>query len=424
MERVILHSDMNGFYASVECLYNPDIRDKPVAVGGNAEQRHGIILAKNELAKKYQVKTGEALWQARQKCPGLVIVPPNYKRYLEFARLSRAIYNTYTDRVEPFGLDEAWLDVGGSIQLFGSGESIANDIRRRIYSELGITASVGVSFNKIFAKLGSDIKKPDATTVITRENFRETVWPLPVEDLLYVGPATKRKLNNYGILTIGDLAGTECDVVRGWLGKIGVMLWRYANGEDSSTVSVFDASREDGIKSIGNSTTTPRDLVTVDDVKITVWLLAESVAARLRKHRMMCRTLQLHLRDNKLFTFERQCALRTATQLASEIAEAGMELFVRHCPGFGQPEGTQLPLRSVGVRACDLLRENEFEQLSMFPEEIRRQKHMAIERTMDDIHRRYGDKSVVRGMMLEDRALSRVNPREHVIFPVGWLRAN
>lgn len=208
-DRTILHCDMNNFYASVECLYNPALRGKPVAVGGDVEARHGIILAKNYEAKKYGVQTGEALWQAKQKCPGLTIVPPSFEKYLRFSRLAREIYGCYTDRIESFGLDECWLDLTGSERLFGGGKAVADKLRERIKFELGVTISVGVSHNKIFAKLGSDMKKPDATTVITRENYKDVVWPLPVSDLLFVGPATTRKLARYGIHTIGQLAQAD-----------------------------------------------------------------------------------------------------------------------------------------------------------------------------------------------------------------------
>jgi len=218
MKRVILHSDLNNFYASVECLYRPELRDKPVAVGGDPERRHGIVLAKNYLAKATGIKTGEALWQARQKCPGLTVVPPNFPLYLRFSRLARKIYADYTDQIEPFGIDEAWLDVTGS-HILGNGVQIADEIRERMKFELGVTVSVGVSWNKIFAKLGSDLKKPDATTAITRENYTRVAWPLPAEDLLYVGRATQRKLYKHGIYTIGDIAGAEPQYLRSFLGK-------------------------------------------------------------------------------------------------------------------------------------------------------------------------------------------------------------
>ena len=233
MERTVLHIDCNKFYASVECLYRPEIRNKPVAVGGDVESRHGIILTKNEIASKYGLTGGEPLWKARKKCPDLIIVPPNYPLYLRFSKLARMIYADYSEFIEPFGLDENWIDVSGSVQ---SGEEIANEIRERVKSELGITVSVGVSFNKIFAKLGSDYKKPDAVTVISKDNFRDIVWPLPCGDLLMVGRATAAKLNSYGIKTIGELANTDEKFLKTVLGKNGQTLRDYANGLDISPV--------------------------------------------------------------------------------------------------------------------------------------------------------------------------------------------
>ena len=228
--RTILHSDCNGFYASVECLYHPDVRNKPVAVGGDADKRHGIILAKNEIAKKYKISTGEAIWQAREKCPELVVIKPHFERYMRFSKMCRRIYADYTDCIEPFGLDEAWLDVTGNSM---SGEAIAHEIRKRIKNELGITVSVGVSFNKIFAKLGSDYKKPDAVTVISRENFRDVVFPLDAGDLLYVGRSTKRRLRTLGVHTIGELAAFPLPLLRANFGKWGDILYHFTSSESA-----------------------------------------------------------------------------------------------------------------------------------------------------------------------------------------------
>ena len=275
MERTVLHIDCNKFYASVECLYRPEIRNKPVAVGGDVESRHGIILTKNEIASKYGLTVGEPLWKARKKCPDLIIVPPNYPLYLRFSKLARMIYADYSEFIEPFGLDENWIDVSGSVQ---SGEEIANEIRERVKSELGITVSVGVSFNKIFAKLGSDYKKPDAVTVISKDNFRDIVWPLPCGDLLMVGRATAAKLNSYGIKTIGELANTDEKFLKTVLGKNGQTLRDYANGLDISPVRRADEASD--VKSVGNSTTTPRDLVDNDDVAFCAKALPHACVSR------------------------------------------------------------------------------------------------------------------------------------------------
>ena len=280
-DRTILHIDCNAFYASVECLRHPELKGLPVAVGGDAEKRHGIILAKNQPAKKCGVKTGEALWQARQKCPDLVILPPDYARYIRFSRLCREIYEDYSPQVESFGLDECWVDVSNTPKLDRLGpQKLAHEIRLRVKEQVGITVSVGVSYNKIFAKLGSDYQKPDAVTVFDRENMREKVWPLAASELLYVGRATERKLDTFGIHTIGELATTPVDYLQRWFGKWGLLLHCFANGMDSSPVA--KVGEESIIKSIGNSTTTPRDLTCEADASVVYWMLCESVAARLR----------------------------------------------------------------------------------------------------------------------------------------------
>ena len=290
MERVILHCDANAFYASVECLYTPSIRHRPVAVCGSVEERHGIVLTKNQVAKQFGVQTGEAIWQARQKCPDLICVPPDYALYIRFSRRMRRLYEEYSDRVESFGLDEAWIDLSTPGLTIRDGERIGHEIRLRVKHELGITVSVGVSFNKIFAKLGSDMKKPDAVTVISQDSFRDMVWPLPVGDLLFVGPATRRRLADMNVRTIGDLARFEAECLRSRLGKPGLMLKAYAAGLDRSPV--MPADERMAIQSIGNSTTPPHDLETMADARCLYYLLAESVAARLRQEGLRARAAQ------------------------------------------------------------------------------------------------------------------------------------
>lgn len=406
MNRTILHIDCDNFYASVECLYNPDFRGKPLAVAGDPENRHGIILAKNNLAKKYGVQTGDPLWLAKQKCRNIIFCPPHYDRYLRFSKIAREIYYEYTDKVESFGLDENWLDVTGS--RAGSGKVIADQLRTRIKSELGITASVGVSFNKVFAKLGSDMHKPDGTTVIPYDSFKEIVWPLPVKDLLYVGSATQRKLQRLYIRTIGDLAQCSAEHLRYHLGKNGIMLWRFANGLDNSPVCNIGAKSL--IKSIGNSTTAPRDLQNDQDVKITLYTLCESVAARLRENGFLCSTVQIGIRDKELYAFQRQGKLEKPSNTAKIIFNKAFALYKKnHLSGK--------PVRSLSVRACNLRLENDI-QLSFLPEEMKSQQLDSLERAMDDIRRRFGHFSVQRGIMLADRALSKVNPKEeHIIHP-------
>lgn len=408
-QRTILHSDMNNFYASVECVHRPEVREKPVVVGGDEEARHGIVLAKNYIAKASGIRTGETLWQAREKCPGLITLPPNYPLYLRYAKLARSIYADYTDQIEPFGLDEAWLDVSGE-----NGESVANEIRWRITRELGVTASVGVSFNKIFAKLGSDIKKPDATTVIDRDNYKRVVWPLPVGDLLYVGSATKNKLNRYGINTIVELAATPEGLLRSMFGKVGGILYSFANGTDQSPVMCMD--EESQIKSVGNSTTTPRDLVNNEDVKIILFVLSESVCARMRDHGFLCRTVVISVRDNELFRFERQMKLSKPSCISSEITAAAMQLFRQHY-------SWSKPIRSMGVRCTDLMPASAPVQLSLFEDEARRQRMETLDRTIDSLRQRFGHFCVQRASVLVDQPLCGINPKsDHVIHPVGYFR--
>ena len=412
MKPVILHSDMNNFYASVEILFDPTLRGKPVAVAGDEEARHGIVLAKNDVAKRFGIRTGQVLWEARQQCPGLVCVPAHYDRYLHFSAQAREIYTSYTDQVEPFGLDECWLDVTGSTNLFGDGKTIADDIRTRIRRELGLTVSVGVSYNKVFAKLGSDMKKPDATTVITPENFRETAWGLPVSDLLYVGPATTRKLARFGIGTIGGLARADVDFLYWLLGKNGVMLHRFANGQDHSGVRRYYSVPP--MKSVGNSTTAPRDLVGLDDVKITLLSLCESVGARLREQDCTCTTVTVGIRDNRLVHYDRQTKLPRPTHNTMDLWETAMALYQTHHTGGA-------PVRSLSVKASGLAPVEDMEQLSLFPEEQKAQRRAAIDRTVDAIRAKYGYFSIRRAVALLDPALDLDAKGEHIIHPIGFL---
>ena len=408
MERTVLHIDCNKFYASVECLYRPEIRNKPVAVGGDVESRHGIILTKNEIASKYGLTVGEPLWKARKKCPDLIIVPPNYPLYLRFSKLARMIYADYSEFIEPFGLDENWIDVSGSVQ---SGEEIANEIRERFKSELGITVSVGVSFNKIFAKLGSDYKKPDAVTVISKDNFRDIVWPLPCGDLLMVGRATAAKLNSYGIKTIGELANTDEKFLKTVLGKNGQTLRDYANGLDISPVRRADEASD--VKSVGNSTTTPRDLVDNDDVKIVFRVLCESVATRLREQGIKGKTVTISVRDVNLNSFTRQQKMKSHSDISSEIHTCAMTLFLNNYNWL-------YPIRSLGVSVSDF--DIDFcEQYDFSHSVENREKQEKIETAVDSLRRRFGNYCIQRGSQLQKRDLSHFNPHdEHIIHPIGF----
>lgn len=413
MDRVVLHSDMNNCYASIELLHRPELRGKPLAVGGDPEARHGIVLAKDEIAKKSGVKTGMALWQARQVCPDIVFVPPRMDLYLRFSRLAHEIYAEYTDQQEAFGVDESWLDVTGSCTLKGDGMAIAQDISRRIKRELGITVSIGVSWNKIFAKLGSDYKKPDAITRFGRDNYKELIYPLPASDLLYVGSKTEAKLAKYGIRTIGQLAEADPGFLHSVLGKMGYVLSVFARGEDRTPVNRENA--EAPVKSIGNSTTTPRDLVNDNDVSIIVYLLAESVSARLRENNFLCNVVEISVRDNGLECFTRQKKVAAPTDITSEIAESAMEL-------FRENYNWKKPIRSLGVRASSLCAANTPWQISLFIDPERRERQQRMDRTVDDIRRRFGFYSIQRGISLSDNTLKSLNAKEdNTVHPHGYM---
>ena len=412
MDRIILHSDCNCFYASVEMLHHPELAGKPLAVGGDPEARHGIVLTANYIAKRKGVKTGMALWQARQACPDLVFVPPRMDLYLRFSRMAREIYLEYTDQVENFGCDEAWLAVERSRSIKGDGMTIAREISERIKQELGITVSIGVSWNKIFAKLGSDYMKPDAITEISRENYKEIVWPLPASDLLYVGRSTERKLSRVGIHTIGELACAEPAYLQSLLGKMGLVLSAFANGLDDSPVS------EDGyhapVKSIGNSATTPRDLTTDTDVKIILMALSESVAARLRKNGFCAGVVEISIRDNGLFSFTRQAKLKRPTNITNEIMGTAFRLFRQHY-------SWEHPIRSLGVRGSSLTMDHMPVQLSLFTDEELREKQEKLDQMTDEIRRRFGYFSIQRAFMREDERLAGLDAGTHTVHPVGYF---
>lgn len=408
MKRCVLHIDCNKFYASVECLYRPELRDKPMAVGGDPENRHGIILTKNEIASKYGLTVGEPLWKARQKCPDLVVVPPNYPLYLRFSALARKIYEDYSEFIEPFGLDECWIDVTGSEK---SGEEIAHEIRKRVKSQLGITVSVGVSFNKVFAKLGSDYKKPDAVTVIDESNYKDIAWSLPCGDLLMVGRSAQKKLNAYGINTIGDLADTDVAVLKSLFGKNGEMLHSFANGTECSPVRHKDEISY--VKSVGNSTTAPRDLVNEEDVKTVFRVLCESVSTRLREKGLKGRVVTIYVRDKELSSFSRQMKIPANTDISTEIFYYAMKLF---CTNYFWNK----PIRSLGVSVSDF--DVTYEQFDFEKTVENREKQERLETAVDSLRRRFGNYCIGRACQLKDTELSKFNPHEeHIIHPVGFF---
>mgnify|MGYP005767224221 FL=1 len=410
--RNILHCDINAFYASVEVQRHPELRGKPVAVCGSQEERHGIVLTANYVAKPRGVKTGMAIWQAKEVCPDLVILPPDMAEYIRISRYAREIYEDYTDQVEPFGLDESWLDVTGSVGLYGSPMTIAREISGRIKKELGITASIGVANNKVTAKLGSDYRKPDAITRIEQDNYKEIVYPLPVEDLLYVGPATSRKLRSVGISTIGHLAECPVEFLERRLGKMGVILHMFANGRDISPVQ--RSGHIPNIKSVGNSATTPRDLVNEADVQLMLLLLAESVCTRMRELASRCTVVEISVRDTELRSYCRQKKLPRPSCSSQEVAEVGMSLFQRSYDWAR-------PVRSIGTRGAGLVEATE-QQLSLYADDRRRDKWEQIDKAVDWLRERYGYMSIRRAMVCMDPLLGRINPYDdHTVHPIGYF---
>ena len=418
-DRTILHVDMNCFYASCEMAYHPKLQGKPIAVCGDPERRSGIVLTASYPAKRMGVKTGMPLWEAQQHCRDIIFVPAHYDLYTRYSGYTREIFLRYSDQVEPFGLDEAWIDCTGSWQIHGDGPTIAKKMSDTVKDELGITCSIGVSWNKTLAKLGSDYKKPDATTIISRDNFKKIVWLLPASDLLYVGSKTAAKLSNYAINTIGDLAQTNPKFLQEKLGKVGVMLWQFANGMDSAPVAKYEYKDVIApIKSIGNSWTTPRDLLTDEDVWIVILLLAESVAARLRENHFRCRGVEVTLRDSSLFSFERQCKLQQPTMQEQEIAKAAYKLYKKNYR-WGEH------LRSIGVRAIDLRPETEPCQISFDCSAEKQEDLEKLESAIDNVRGRFGYYALQRGVMYCDRALSHCDAKgDHTIHPHGYLQGS
>lgn len=379
--RTILHCDLNSFYASVELFLNPSLRGLPVAVCGSKEERHGIVLAKTDEAKKYGVRTAEAIWEAQRKCPQLVIIPPHHDEYVKFSQRVRKIYEEYTDLVEPFGIDECWLDVTGSERLFGDGEKIANTIRERVKKEIGVTISVGVSFNKIFAKLGSDLRKPDAVTVIPFNGFRDLIYKIPAADMLGVGPNTAKTLSKYCIHTIGDIASSDKNFLIKKLGKTGECIWAYANGFDNSPVHHIDYHAP--IKSIGRGTTQPVDLKNNDEVHKVILHMSQIVSHKLRKHNLKANGVQISVRDSDLTIKQFQTQLSIPTQCFGDIAEKAYELFVS---GYKWNKN----VRSVTVRAINLSEYSEPVQLDLMQDYFSHEKLDNAEEAIEKIRNKYG----------------------------------
>ncbi|MBE5800839.1 MAG: DNA polymerase IV [Clostridiales bacterium] len=415
MPRVILHADLNNFFASVSCKGHPSLMEVPVAVCGDPEKRHGIVLAKNTPAKKLGIKTGQAIWQARELCPHLITVGVDGCEVQRMSRVVRAIFSRYTSHVQPFGSDEAWLDISGPDTTIREGVRIANHLRHTIREETGLTASVGVSDNRIFAKLGSDLKKPDAVSVICKQNRARVLDPLPVSDLLFIGKATTRKLNSIGIYTVGQLTAADPRILQGLLGKTGRMLSGFAHGDDASGVMASDAVP--AVKSVGNSITAAHDLCTDDDARITLYGLCESVGMRLRRQGLQARVVELSMRDTSLVTTSRQCTLPVPTNLCQDLFQATYTLL-----GAGMTPFT--PLRSMGISVSRLSPAQDMLQLSFLPQDIQHQRQELLEHALDDIRSRYGYFAIRRAIMLTDQALGQINPAEqHVLVPEPYFKS-
>lgn len=395
MERWIFHCDCNSFYASVELLRHPELRDKCVAVCGDPEGRHGIVLAKNEPAKRMGVKTAEVIWQAKRKCPDLVLLPPHREYYRKYSKIINEIYRKYTDRVEPFGIDESWLDVTGTWQLFAeSPAALADQLRAEVKAATGLTISVGVSFNKVFAKLGSDYKKPDATTLITRENFHKIVWPLPAGDLLYVGASAQNRLAGMGISTIGELAAARPEALAEALGKLGLELSRYARGEDEAPVRRW--GEKEPVKSVGNGTTFRRNIRGPAEIRSALNVLADEVAGRLRRHGVWAGAVQVTIRDPELKTITRQKQLPMSTHLARDLANACWQLMEKNWD-------MARPVRMLTVTALAITEEPFAVQQSLFDDapkaDPRREK---LEQSLDAIRKKYGRGAIGAGSILHN----------------------
>lgn len=407
MERVILHCDLNNFYANVACKMNPGLKGKPVAVCGNPSHRHGIVLAKSQEAKRYGVRTGDVLWEAQRKCPGLVPVLPDFPRYLELSRDVQNIYRRYTDQVEPFGIDECWLDVTGSRRLFGDGLQIADQLRDLV-KQMDLTISVGVSFNKIFAKLGSDMNKPDGTTLISPENFHQVVWPLPVEELLMVGRATKKKLNHYGVYTIGDLAHSSVFTLEKLFGVNGRKLWRYAKGEDDSPVS-RDSERAEA-KSVGQGITCTHDLRSPEEASQIIHFLAQRVSRRLRESGVLAGSLSLYLRRSDLSGMGHQTHFDQPCRSSQELAAAARELMDLYYDW-------ELPIRAISLQAGSLKAEDAPDQRSLWDLELASEREERLEAVTDQLRRRFGPQSICRASLLEGLAVPEIYQGDFSVLP-------
>ncbi len=395
MDKIILHCDLNNFYASVEQRLNPDLRGQPIAVCGDPRLRHGIVLAKSEVAKKFGVSTGDTIWQAQNKCPNLIVVPPHYDKYVEFSNEIFSIYTSFTDRVESFGMDECWLDVTGSTTLFGNGEEIAYKIKETVKKQTGLTISVGVSFSKVMSKLGSDMKKPDAITVLSRENFKQKCYDLPVEAMIFVGRQTKKRLNTFGIYTIGQLANLNPKILVDNFGIVGLNLFNNANGcaEEEDVLHYYDSIKP---KSVSNGTTTHRDIENIEEAKTVIYSLSEMVATRLRKHNLEANGVSLTIKYPQLSSISRHLALQNPTKCATNIGKIAISL-------LEEMHSFDSPLRAITVGAINLS-ESGISQMCFF-DSFDEEKNAVLEKSIDEIRKKYGYHSIKRGITMQSDIL-------------------
>ncbi len=403
-KRIILHSDLNNFFASVEIALNPALGGKPLIVCGDPKERHGIVLAKNEEAKRFGIQTAETVYSALRKCPQVQMVGSHHLEYKRYSQKVVEIYSRYTDCIEECSIDECSMDVTESTLLFGSGWEIAERIRADVKRELGLTVSVGVSFNKVFAKLASEMKKPDAVTEITEENFKEKVWPLPVTDLLFVGKSTAETLHNLSIRTIGDLASADENLLIRFLGKRGRQLRVYARGEDNEAVK--SEKKKEDLKSIGNSTTLPKDITDREEVKRWFYALSESVAARLRDADVgRASTVQITVRNERL-EFKTCQTKVSPTTLCGDIATASFNLFCKHFP-----VGTRVRLLGVTVSGFDYHLQQMSIDTLLEGENGRYEKKERAENAVAKLREKYGYASLQRGIVMEDEKLNGLDIR-------------
>ena len=398
MDRVILHCDLNNFYASVECLRHPELAGKPLAVSGNPRTRTGIILAKNNLAKSMGVQTGDVIWKAKQKCPYLICVAPHHEEYATYSQKVREIYLRFTDRVEPFGLDECWLDVTHSTKLFGSGRQIADTLRETVKRELGLTISVGVSFCKMFAKLGSDLKKPDGTTEITRENFRDIVWKLPADSLMYVGRRRSEVLKKLNIITGEDLAKADEKVLSHYFGVGGKEIIDIANGIDNTEVSIFGDNT--AIKSIGNGTTAIHDITSEDEFRKIAYFLCDSISSRMRKQSLCGSTITLSIRDSSLKWVSFSKTFPSPICHTKDLFDATMKIYKTNWKIANA-------IRSMRISCSNLLSDDFDRQIDLFSTIATDTKKTNEEKSIDKIREKYGDMGIKKALLLNTEDLIR-----------------